>query len=135
MFYDFVITIPASTAATSPTVLDMKLTHGVIHTVRIDFPPGPRGEVNLVIFKGGTQLYPFNLEGYFNTDNRYITFDDYQELFSAPYTLTAKGWSPDADYDHTLHIEIGLIESKVALASLKLARALEKFLKLVGIGV
>lgn len=135
MFYDFAITVVKGSTETAPTELVMKLTHGVIHTVRIDFPPGPRGEVKLAIFEGGIQRYPFNRGGYFQADNTYINYDDFLELGSPPYELKAQGWAPDANYDHTLHIEIGLIESKIALASLKLASGMEKFLKLVGIGV
>ena len=134
MFYDFEITIAAGTTQASPKEVEMKLTHGVIHAVRIDFPPGPRGEVYLAIFQGSIQRYPFNRGGYFRADNTYINFDEYLELKAEPYLLTAKGWSPSATYDHTLHIQIGVIESKIALASLKLATGLEKFLKLVGIG-
>ena len=134
MFYDFEITITAGTTTASPKVVDMKLTHGVIHAVKIDFPPGPRGEVYLAIFQGGVQRWPFNRGGYFRADNTLINFDEFLELNSEPYILTAKGWSPDANYDHTLHIQIGVIESKIALASLKLATGIEKFLKLVGIG-
>ena len=135
MFYDFELTVPAGTPAATPTEVKMQLTHGVVHTVRVDFPPGPRGEVYLAIFQGGVQRYPFNRGGYFRADNTYINFDDYLELTRAPYLLTAKGWAPTAAYDHTLHIEIGLVESRIALASLRLAAGLEKFLKLVGIGV
>ncbi len=135
MFYDFEIVIPAGTTQASPKEVEMKLTHGVIHAVRIDFPPGPRGEVYLAIFQGSIQRYPYNRGGYFRADNTYINFDEYLELKSEPYVLTAKGWSPGAAYDHTLHIQIGVIESKIALASLKLATGIEKFLKLVGIGV
>jgi hypothetical protein len=134
MFYDFEITIPAGTTQASPKEVELKLTHGVIHTVRIDFPPGPRGEVYLAIFQGSVQRYPYNRGGSFRADNTYVNFDDFLELNSEPYTLLARGWSPGAIYDHTLHIEIGLIESKIALASLKLATGIEKFLKLVGIG-
>ena len=135
MFYDFALTIPAGTAKSSPAVQRMKMTHGVIHDVRIYYPPGPRGEVDVAIFEGGHQVYPTNRGGSFNADNVYINFGDYYELFDAPYELTAKGWAPDADYDHTIRIEIGLIESKIALASLTVARGLERFFKAIGIKV
>ena len=135
MFYDFALTITAGKTEASPATQKMKLTHGVIHTVRIYFPPGPRGEVNVAIFEGGSQIYPTNRGGEFNADNLYINFDDFYELFRAPYELVAKGWSPDASYDHTVRIEVGILESRIALASLKLARGLERFLKALGIGV
>lgn len=135
MFYDFALTIPAGTTEANPATLDMKLTHGVIHTIRLNFPPGPRGEVNVDIYHGGHQLYPTNTGGEFNADNTYITFDDYYELDEAPYKLRARGWAPTADYNHTIRIEIGLLESKIALASLRVAKGLDKFFKALGIKV
>ncbi len=135
MFYDFTFTITKGKTKAAPEELELKLTHGVIHTVRMDFPPGPRGEVNMVLYHEEHQLYPTNPDGAFNADNTYINYEDYFELSTAPYTLKARGWAPAADYNHTVHIEVGIIESKIALASLRVAAGLEKFLKMVGIGV
>ncbi len=135
MFYDFAITILAGTTALAPKEETLKLTHGVIHTIRLDFPPGPRGEVNLALYHEEHQLYPTNPGGAFNADNTYVNFDDFFELSTAPYALKARGWSPTADYPHTIHIQVGVIESKIALASLKMAAMLEKFLKFWGMGV
>ena len=135
MFYDFAFTITKGKTKAAPEELELKLTHGVIHTVRLDFPPGPRGEVEIALFHEEHQLYPTNPDGAFNADNTYINYDDYYELFTEPYFLKARGWAPDANYDHTIHIEIGIIESKIALAALGVAKGLEKFFKLVGIGI
>lgn len=135
MFYDFAITVPKSTTEAAPVTEELKLTHGVIHTVRLDFPPGPRGEVNIVLYHEEHQLYPTNPGGAFNSDNTYINYDDFFELTTAPYSLKARGWAPTANYDHTIHIEVGVMESKLALAMIKLATGMEKFLKMVGIKV
>ena len=135
MFYDFAFSIPAGTTQAAPKVERLKLTHGIIHTFRIYFPPGPRGEVNLVVLNEAAQLYPTNRGGSFNADNLYVSFDDYFELTRAPFELVAKGWSPDADYNHTLRIEVGVLESRIALASLRLARGLEKMLSILGVRV
>ena len=135
MFYDFAITVTAGKTEASPQEQTLKLTHGVIHTVRLDFPPGPRGEVNIALYHEEHQLYPTNLDGAFNADNTYINYDDFFELATAPYFLKARGWAPTANYDHTVHIEVGVMESKLALAMLKLALGMEKFLKMVGIKV
>ena len=135
MFYDFAITVEKLSTKTSPSEQRLKLTHGVIHAIRLDFPPGPRGEVNLAIYHEEHQLYPTNPGGAFNADNTYITYDDYFELLTAPYELVARGWAPTADYDHTIHIEIGLLESKLALVSLRIAGGIEKLLRFLGIGV
>ena len=135
MFYDFALTIPAGTAEASPIRQGMDLTHGVIHSVRIIFPPGPRGEVSVQIYDGGHQLYPTNSGGVFNADNIAISFDDYYELLRGKYDLEARGWSPDADYQHVIRIQIGVLESRVALASLRVAKGLDKFFRAIGLKV
>lgn len=135
MFYDFAFTITKGTTKAAPEEAELHLTHGVIHTVRFDFPPGPRGEVDVVLYHEEHQLYPTNPDGSFNADNTYINYDDFFELTTEPYSLKARGWAPDADYDHTVHIEIGVMESKLAMAMIKLATGMEKFLKMVGIKV
>lgn len=135
MFYDFAFTIPAGTLERSPATQRLKLTHGVIHTVRLFFPPGPKGLVSVVVNHGGHQLYPTNPQGQYNAEDVYIAFDDFYPLFAAPYELVARGWSPDAIYAHTITIEIGLLQSKFALAMLRVAAALERFLEFLGLGV
>jgi hypothetical protein len=135
MFYDFALTITAGTTEANPAEQEMKLTHGVIQTVRLFFPPGPRGEVNVAIYHQEHQLYPTNPGGAFNADNVYISFDDYFELFSPPYVLLARGWAPTASYNHTVRIEIGVIESKIALIGLRVAKALDKFFNILGVKV
>jgi hypothetical protein len=135
MFYDFTLTIPAGTPAEAPEELELQLSHGIVHTVRLDFPPGPRGEVSIIICDALHQVFPTNEGGVFNADNTYINFNDYYDLTRAPYLLTAKGWSPDADYDHTIHIEIGVLESKMAMAALRVAAALESFISFFSVKV
>jgi hypothetical protein len=134
VFYDFEITIPAGTPATAPEIVDMHLTKGVVNALHLDWPPGPRGEVNLIIRRGGHQQWPTNPSGVFNADNAYINYDENLELSDEPLTLQAVGWSPNADYDHTLHIQIGLIRPDEVEAQSGIIASLKSFLKLVGVG-
>lgn len=135
MFYNYVLTIPAGTTEEAPVKLEMTLAKGILQTVRLFFPPGPRGEVNVIIEGNSSQIYPSNEEGTFNADNLYINFDDYYEILQPPFRFTAKGWSPTADYEHTIRIQIGVIENRVAVVSIRLAKSFDKFFKLVGVRV
>ena len=135
MFYDFAIVVTAGTPATAPIEQKLKLTHGVIHRVEVEFYPGVERTVSLSLYHGGHQLYPTNPEGKFSTNGYTIAFDDFYELTAAPYLLKARAYSPNAIYDHTIVVRIGLIESEVALSMLKVAKGLTKFLKLVGITI
>lgn len=133
MFYDFSVSIPANTLKSAPVRQELKLTHGVITSVRLDFRQGTDHLVNLVIKQGLHQVYPTNAEGSFHLEGVYCSFEDWYELFEEPFTLTAEGWSDGTTYPHTVDVQIGLIESDIALALLKVAKALSSFLKLVGI--
>lgn len=135
MYYDFAITVPLGTPANAPVEQELKLTHGVIHRVEVEFYEGCRRKVSLSLFIGGHQIYPTNPEGRFCTNGYTIAWDDYYELFSEPYALKAVAYSPNAVCPHTLVVRIGLLESEVALAMLRIAKLLTKFMKLVGIGV
>jgi hypothetical protein len=135
MFYDYAVTIPAGTAEASPINQDLVLAKGVIHRVEVEFYPGPRRNVSLVIMRGDHQLWPTNPSGVFSTDAYTIAFDEYLELKDQPLTLRAVGWSPNATYDHVVTVRIGILESKSAMLLLTALQGMLKVFKLLGIKV
>jgi len=135
VFYDFAITVPAGTAETSPKEERLKLSKGIIHRVEVEFYPGCRRYVEVVIFHGNYQLYPTNRPGAFSTDGYTIAFDDYYELPAETNELVVSCWSPDADYDHVIVVRIGVMESKMVLLLSSVIRGLAKMLRLMGISV
>lgn len=114
MFYDTTLTISAGTAKTSPATEELHVTHGVIHRVEIEFPAGCAGLVFCTISHQEHQLWPTNPDGYFCSDDYVIAFDDYYEIFGAPYFLKLKGWSPGAYLSHTLKIRVGILPRPIA---------------------
>lgn len=114
MFYDYVLPIPAGTTKADPAETILYLTHGVIHRVEVEFPAGCVGQVSAAILHWQHQLYPLNPGGYFCSDDHVIAFDDYFQLFYAPYTLKAQGWAPDTTYAHNIKIRIGLLPRSIA---------------------
>ncbi len=133
MFYDFAITVPANTLALNPYEETLKLTHGVITSVRLDFKHGTDHMVHVVLRRGLHQVYPTNADGNFNLDGVYCSFEDWYEILAEPYELTVVAWSPDTTYPHVVDVQIGLIDSEIALAFYKFLGGFAKFLKLVGI--
>ena len=114
MFYDFILTVPAATTKAIPAEETLKLTHGIIHRVEIEFPAGCVGLVSCIILHWEHQLYPLNTQGYFSADDHVIAFDDYFQLFYAPYTLKVRGWAPNTAYQHKIRIRIGLLPRSIA---------------------
>ncbi len=133
MFYDFAIVVPANTPASAPHIVVLPLTHGVINSVRLDFKHGTDHLVHVVLNRGLKQVYPTNEDGDFNLDGVYCSFEDFYKLTAEPFELTVRAWSPGTTYPHTVDVQIGLIESEIALAFYTLLGAFGKFFKLVGI--
>ena len=134
MFYDFAVTIPAGRTENSPVEQTLKLTKGIIHRVEIEFPAGCKGYAHLVLLHEGHQLYPTNPDEDFNANGYTIPIDDYFPLDTAPYSLKAVGWSPDAEYDHTITVRVGILPEEILSPLFGLGASLSKFFKLVGIG-
>ena len=63
-----------------------------------------------------------------------IPIDDYFPLDAAPYSLKAVGWAPDAEYDHTITVRIGILPEEILSPLFGLGASLKKFFNLVGVG-
>jgi len=128
LFYDFAITVPASTTEADPVEQKLKLTHGIIHLVEVRFRRGTDFRVGCRIYHFEHQLYPTNPEGDFRDDGRAITFKDHYKLTERPYTLTVRAYSPTATYDHTIYVRIGVLPETVLSPWAKVGRALKGIL-------
>jgi hypothetical protein len=132
MFYDFAITIPKGTTQADPVEQVLKLTYGVIRRVEVEFPAGCKGYAHLVLLHEEHQLYPTNPDEDFNTEDYIIPIDDYFPLTTEPYSLKAVGWAPNAAYDHTITIRIGILPVEIASPLLDFTELFKNFLYLIG---
>lgn len=114
MFYDYPITVPADTSKDAPHTEVLRVTHGVLHRVEIEFPAGCVGLVHLTITRFGHQLFPTNPSASFASDDHTITFDDYIEIYTAPYNLRVDAWSEGTTYDHTITVRLGILPQSIA---------------------
>lgn len=134
MFYDFAVIVPANTLESAPVEQVLKLTHGIIHRVEVQFPIGTQALTHCKIYEGGHQLYPTNPEGNFASDGYVIPIDDYFELSTGSYSLKVKAWNDDDTYAHTLTFRVGILPQEVISPFFGIGGMLRKFLRLVGIG-
>ena len=86
----------------------VKLTHGIIHLVSINFPSGCSGLVNITISNGLNQVLPVNPDGTLKGDNCIIHGDVFIPLLHQPYELLITGWNTGTTYDHTITIRLWL---------------------------
>ena len=133
MFYDFAVTVPAGTLATSPVEQKLKLTEGVILRVDVEFPAGCRGYVSLVLKHEGHQLYPTNPSEQFNTEDFTVGIWDIYPLYTAPYSLTAIAWAPETNYPHTITVRVDEVRAEDLEAILPFLSGLSKLLRLMGV--
>ena len=109
MYYDFTLTIPANTTERALKKDTVKLTHGIIHRVEVEFPSGCGGLVHVKVLQALHQAFPTNPEGNFSSDGYTISFRDHYKLLSEPYQLTLSGWNEDDTYPHTITFRFGLL--------------------------
>ena len=107
--YNFTLTVPAATKPEAPMEIELNLTKGVIASGQLFFPPGCHGLVHIIIADGRGQLYPANAEDTYHYDDAIIPLVGRYVLDTAPYKLFMRGWSPGANYDHTIQLSLAVL--------------------------
>jgi len=132
MYYDFAVTVTAGKTKNTPKEQTLKLTKGVIHYVEVNFPAGCRGYAFMTLRHQEHQVWPTNPERAFSGEGYTIPMQEYYKLYSEPYSLKAVAWSPDATYDHTITVRIGILSEEELEPVKETTNLLQKFLKLLG---
>lgn len=114
MFYNHELTITANTDQDNVVEETVKLTHGVITYVEVEFPPGCAGLVYCYIRRALHQVWPTNPEGKFRTDGRAIVWNDYYEMFEAPLELIVGGWNEDDTFPHAITFRFEITSKEIA---------------------
>lgn len=135
MFYDFAITVAASTTEANATTQRMKLTKGVVHRLEIQFPDGCAGLAHVRILEDGHQFAPTNPSGNFASDGHTIVIDEHYELQSSPYSFKAVVWNDDDTYSHTIYVRVGVLRGEFWLLFTRVINGLAKFLKALGMEI
>ncbi len=133
MIYSYAFAIPANTPQGSPETYDLKLTHGIIHRVEVEFPPGCAGLAHLVVERYGSQLWPTNPDGDLASDDYAIAWDEDYELTEAPYSVKLRGWNDDDTYAHTITLRVALASVSPMDALTEMRYILRRLASLVGI--
>lgn len=135
MYYDFAIPVAVGKTEDEPIEEDLKLTHGIIHRIEVQFPIGTAALAHCRLLHHSFGHLPTNPSGSFATDGYVIPIDENLEFFSEPYIIRAVCWNDDDTYPHTITIRFGILESKTAIFFMGVMKGLAKMLKLMGIKV
>ena len=104
MLFDFDITIPSGTPASTPQETRVLLTRGKLKRIYVFFPPGPATLAHVVVRHNLHQLVPANFDGTLNYDDTTIISELDYELVDPPYEIRLLGWSPLTLYSHTITV-------------------------------
>ncbi len=109
MFYEFAVTVPKNTAASSPILAHAYLDPGVVTRVSVQFPHGCFGLVHAAVRRGVHQVWPSNPDGSITANNESVTWDEQHPLDEEPYRLTLVAWSDDDTFSHTVTFRFAVL--------------------------
>lgn len=102
MHYAGQFTVTLGSTLQSQDSVKIKITEGILHSGIFFFPAGCRGTVHLSLNHAIHQIWPTNPSGTFAFENYVHEVKDYYTLPPGVKQVELKGYSLDADYDHTI---------------------------------
>lgn len=123
MFYSYEITVPKSTAVTSPLDTLVRLTYGTITRVSFRPRPGHNGLCHCRVLYHEHQLFPTNRDADLHGDTFPIEWDENEEIFTEPFELKIRAWNIDDTYAHSFDVSFALMSPDDTLGAV-LSRAL-----------
>lgn len=130
MLFEASITIPKSTASTSPTEAILKIAHGIITQIMVRPRPGHAALAHLVILHHEHQIAPSTEGMDFSGDTFPIDWEEYYESYQPPYELKLRGYNLDDTYPHTFDVFVAILPRK-AIIAYQIADAIKGFLGLL----
>lgn len=108
-YFTYTIITPKNTPKSDKQVTNLKLSVGVIHTVRIHIPGGQKGVSHTQILHHKTHIAPSNSQEDFSGDNTDINYKEYLVLGVNDTVLKVLTWNVSTKYSHKVIISFGLL--------------------------
>jgi len=112
MRYGAFLTIGAGTLESAPDTKILPVCHGTVTDVDIMYPAGSAGLAYLQVWYHERQVFPQTGGGAFRGDDHLFQFPDSLEIDEQPFLLELRGWAPDALLDHTVFVQVTVIEAE-----------------------
>lgn len=106
MIFAQTISTPASTAAASPQSTTFPVGKGVIHRLRVAFPPGPQGLLHVQIYRGQAQIWPSRAGQSFAWDAFAFDAAEWYEVDADPLEFTVVTWNTDTEFAHQVMVSM-----------------------------
>ena len=131
-YFSFTITTPKNTAKSNKKVSYIKLSVGVIHTVRIRIPDGQKGVCHTQILHNKTHIAPTNSSEDFHGDGCTINYKEYHVLGVNDSRLKVLTWNVSTKYAHEVIISFGILPKWVVAPLRMIDKITETFSGLIG---
>ena len=115
MLYGGEVTVPKSTTKDNAVETTFELTHGVITRVLFYPRPGHASLCHAQVFHWEHQIFPIDPEQDLHGDSSPIIWEEWYELFYAPFELKVKAWNDDDTYPHTFDIYFDVLPQEAIL--------------------
>lgn len=88
-YWPHTINVPASTPSTSPVTQSYKIIQGHLKSIRIRTPAGHAGRTGIRLVYQGTQIFPWELTGFWVSDNEVMTVEWEDEIMATGLQVEA----------------------------------------------
>jgi len=112
-FFSFTVTVPKNTPKSAPVEQELPLTPGIVHRVRIRFPPGSKGKLHLKIMHGAHQFAPTNRDGDFIGNDEWIEWKEWYELVEHDTLMRAVAWNESTAYAHSVIVQLAVLPAEI----------------------
>lgn len=109
MLYDVKVTAPANTPATAPVEELVRVTKGVVTQVQVQIPGGHMGLTGAQVWRGASQVWPSNPDGYFEGDRAFLEWEEDYLIEDEPLELRVLLWNTDTDNEHSVTFRFAML--------------------------
>ena len=131
-YFSFTVSTLAKTYKSDKKITHIKLSVGVIHTVRISIPEGQKGVNHTQILHNKTHIAPSNSGGDFSGDGIEIKYTENHILGVNDTVLTVLTWNTSTKYPHDVIISFGVLPKWLVTPLRVIDKISETFSGLIG---
>jgi len=112
-FFSYTVKVPKNTPKSAPVEQELPLTPGIVHRVRIRFPPGSKGKLHLKIMHGAHQFAPTNRDGDFIGNDEWIEWKEWYELVEHDTLMRAVAWNESTKHPHSVIVQLAVLPAEI----------------------
>lgn len=116
MLFSAEVTVLTTNTVDNPEEVILKIAHGILTSVEIQYPPGCHRQVHCIILHHEHQIAPSTENMSLAGDTTPIKWGEYYECYQPPYELKIKAWAVSCDYNHVIDVRVAILPRKAIIA-------------------